>query len=94
MANDTNAYDMWHKLSRLYQRKNALKNASLMSELVRLKYIDSDSIIVHISTFMGLGNQLASTQFPLDDALQALLLLCTLLGNWKNLILSISAFCQ
>ena len=24
MANDTNAYEMWHKLSGLYERKNAL----------------------------------------------------------------------
>ena len=69
VANDKNAYDLWHKLSRLYERKNALNKASLMRKLVRLKYIDGDSIVVHISTFMGLVNQLASTKFPLDDAM-------------------------
>ena len=42
---------------------------------MRLKYIDGDSIVVHISTFMGLVNQLASTKFPLDDGMQAILLM-------------------
>ena len=80
VAHDTNAYEMWHKLSRLYKRKNALNKTSLMRKIVRLKYRDGESIVVHI-TFMGLVNQLVATKFPLDDAMQALLLLCTLPNN-------------
>ena len=53
----------------IYERKNVLNETSLIRKLVRLKYIDGDSIVVHISTFMGLVNQLASTKFPLDDAM-------------------------
>ena len=56
VANDTNAHDLWRKLSGLYERKNALNKASLMRKLVRLKYTDGDSIVVHIGTFMGLVN--------------------------------------
>ena len=81
MANDTNAYDLWHKLSGLYERKNALNKASLMRKIVRLKYRDGESIVVCINTFMGLVNQFVATKFPLDDALQAQLLLCTLPYN-------------
>ena len=69
VANDTNAHDLWHKLSGMYERKNALNKASLMRKLVRLKYTYGDNIVVHNTTFMWLVNQLASTKFPLDDAL-------------------------
>ena len=30
VASDTNAFDLWHKLSTLYKRKNALNKTSLM----------------------------------------------------------------
>ena len=67
VASDTNDFELWHKLSVLYERKNALNKTSLMRKIVRLKYIDGESIVVHISAFMGLVNQLASMKFPLDD---------------------------
>ena len=44
--NDTNTYTMWHKLSGLYERKNALNKTSLMRKIVRLKYRDGESIVV------------------------------------------------
>ena len=78
VVNDTNAYDLRHKLSSLYERNNAPNKAPLMRKIVRLKYIYCESIVVHINTFMGLVNQLAAAKFPLDDALQTLLLLCRL----------------
>ena len=82
---------MWHKLSGLYERKNALNKASLMRKIVRLKYKGGESIVVPINNFMGLVNQLAAAKFPLDDTLQALLLLCTLPHSWENLVVSLSA---
>ena len=89
VAGNTKAHKMWHKPSALYERKNALNQASLMRKIVRLKYI-----VVHINTFMGLVNQLATSKFPIDDTLQALLLLCTLPDNWENLVVSLSSLCQ
>ena len=56
IANNTNAHDLWHKLSTLYERKNALNKASLMRKIVRLKYTNGDNIVVHINIFMGLVN--------------------------------------
>ena len=56
VANDTKAHELWHKLSALYGRKNALNKTSLMRKIVRLKYTNVDRIVVHISTFMGLVN--------------------------------------
>ena len=91
VASDTNAYEFWHKLYVLYEKKNALNKTSLMRKIVRLKNIDSESIVVHIKAFMALVNQLASAKFPLDDAMQAILLLCTLPDSWENLVVSLSA---
>ena len=65
-----------------------------MRKLVRLKYTYGDNIVVHNTTFMWLVNQLASTNFPFDDALQALLLLSSLTNNCENLVVSLSASCQ
>ena len=49
--------------------KNALNKASLVRKIVRLKYRDGESIVVHINTFTRLVNQLVAAKFPLDDAL-------------------------
>ena len=56
VASDTNAYEFWHKLYVLYEKKNALNKTSLMRKIVRLKNIDSESIVVHIKAFMALVN--------------------------------------
>ena len=50
--------------------------------------------MVHINTFMGFVNQLAATNFLLDDAMQALLMLCTLPDSWENLVVSLSTSYQ
>ena len=75
VAGNTKAHKMWHKPSTLYERMNALNKTSLMRKIVRLKYRDRESIMVHINTFMRLVNQLATTKFPLDDVMQTFLLL-------------------
>ena len=61
---------------------------------MRLKYKDGESIVVHINTFMGLVYQLAVAMFPLHDAMQALLLECTLQDSWENQVVSLSTSCQ
>ena len=90
VANDTNAYEMWHKLSGLYERKNALNRTSLMRKIVNLKYRDGESMVEHVSTFMGFVNQLAAIKFPLEDAMQAIMQMCILLESWENLVVILS----
>ena len=94
VEDDTNAHEMWHKLSALYERKNALNKTSRMRKIVTFKYRDGESDVVQINTFMGLVNQQAAAKFLLDDAMQALLLLCTLLDSWENLVVSLSTSSQ
>ena len=59
-----------------------------MRKIVRLKYKDGESIVEQISTFMGYVSQLAIAKFPLDDTMQALLLMCTLPDNWENIVVT------
>ena len=82
-------------MSGLYERKNALNKTSLMRKIVRLKYRDGESIVEHIlSTFMGYVTQLEATKFPHDDAMQAILLMCTLPDSWENLVVTLNTSCQ
>ncbi|VFQ77251.1 unnamed protein product [Cuscuta campestris] len=79
VANDTNAYELWEKLKCMYERENALNKASIMRRLVKLDYRDGHSVVEHLNDFQGLINQLSSMKLVLDDELQALLLLSSLL---------------
>ena len=65
VTSDTNAYELWYKLSVLYERKNALNKTSLMRKIVKLKYIDCESIVVHISTFMGPSKSVSINEVPI-----------------------------
>ena len=81
VVNDRNAHKMWQKLSGLYETKNALNRMSLLRKIVKLKFRDGESIVEHISTFMGYVNQLVAARLPLDDAMQTIPLMCTLLES-------------
>ena len=94
VTNDTNPYEMWQKLFGLYERKNALNKTSLTRKIVRLKYRGGESIVEHRNTFMGYVNQLVTTKFPLDDAMEAILLMPTLPDSWENLVLTLITSCQ
>ena len=65
----------------------------MIRKIVMVKYKDGESIIKHINTFMGYVNQLAATKFPLD-AMQSILLMCTLPDNFENLVVTLSTLCQ
>ena len=53
-----------------------------------------DVSVLSDRTSMGYVNQQAATKFPLDDAMQAILLFCTLPDSWENLALTLSTSCE
>ena len=81
IANDTNAYKLWKKLEAMYVRKNASSKTLLMKKLVKLELHDGNSMLVHLNEFQGLTNELSALEMSLNDELQALLLLCSLLES-------------
>lgn len=52
-------------------------------------YKDSQSVYVHLNNFQGSVNQLINKKMVLDDKLQALSLLNSLLDTWDKLVASL-----
>ncbi|CAL2254439.1 unnamed protein product [Prunus armeniaca] len=90
VAQETDAYKLWTKLSSMYERKTAQNKASVIRRLVNLKYRDGRSVTEHLSDFQGLINLLMNMKMVLDDELQALVLLSSLPDSWDTLVVSLS----
>ena len=90
VAQETDAYKLWTKLSSMYERKTAQNKASVIRRLVNLKYRDGRSVTEHLSDFQGLINLLTNMKMVIDDELQALMLLSYLPDSWDTLIVSLS----
>ena len=65
-----------------------------MRKIIKLKYKDGESIVEHISAFMGYVNQLAATKFSLEAAISVIRLLFTLADSWENLVVTLSTSCK
>src|SRR5436190_12496124 len=74
----------------MYERKTTQNKATLIPRLVNLKYKDGRSVTEHLSDFQGLVSQLNVMKMVLDDELQALLLLSSLLDSWNMLVVTLS----
>lgn len=85
---EIDAQEMWNKLKELYERKNMQNKTCLIKKLVNMKYKDGDSMAEQMILFQNTVNQLAAIDINLDDELQALLLLSSLLDNWEVLVVT------
>ena len=92
MSNFDNGYELWTKLESLIQKKTSHNKALLVRRLVKLQYSDGLNVIEHLNNFKGLINQLVKIEIKLDDKLQALLLLSSLLNSWDTLVVTLSNF--
>lgn len=66
----------------IYKQPTVQNKVNLMKGLVKLGH----SITKHISDFQGLVDQLTALKIILDDELQVLLLLSSLLDSWETLV--------
>ncbi|KAL5141793.1 Retrovirus-related Pol polyprotein from transposon TNT 1-94 [Glycine soja] len=86
----SNVYELWTKLESMIQKKTPRNKANLVRQLVKLEYKDGHSMIEHLNNFKGLVNQLTKIEMKIDDELQALLLLSSLLESWDTLVVTLS----
>nr|XP_025636351.1 uncharacterized protein LOC112730483 [Arachis hypogaea] len=87
---ETNTEKMWNELKELYERKNVQNIAFLIRMLVNMKYIEGKSMPEHLSTFQETVNQLTNNEITLNNELQVLLLLSSLLDSWKVLVVTLT----
>ena len=80
----TTAKGAWDKLSELYMTKSLTNRLRLKLKLYTLRMSEGASLSEHISTFASTVNDLASVGSKVDDEDQALLLLCSLPGSYRN----------
>lgn len=90
VTQETDAYVLWTMLEGMYQSKTTQNNALVMRRLVNLKLKNGVFVTKHNSEFKNLVNQLATVKMPLDDEMQAVLLLSSLPDNWETLVVSLS----
>ena len=57
---------------------------------MNLKLKEGKSIVEHFSEFQDLVNQMVTMKLVIDDELQALLVLSSLLDSWETLVVSLS----
>lgn len=69
---------LWKKLEAMHEKSTFRNKATSIRRLVNSKYRDDKGMTEHISDFHGLVHQLTSIKIPLEDELQALLLLSSL----------------
>uniref|UniRef100_A0A2N9J8U9 Integrase catalytic domain-containing protein n=1 Tax=Fagus sylvatica TaxID=28930 RepID=A0A2N9J8U9_FAGSY len=90
VSQETKADTLWKKLESLYERKTAQNKAFAIRKLAHLKLKEGRSVAEHLSEFQDLVNQLTRMNLVVDDELQALLLLSSLLNSWETLVVSLS----
>ena len=78
------------KIKGLYERKTAQNKAFVARKLVNLKLKEGRSVAEHLSKFQDLVNQMVTMKLIIDNELQALLLLGSLLDSWETLVVSLS----
>lgn len=58
----------------------------MIKKLMNMKYKEKSLVIKYLSKFYNIVNQLATIKMMLDNGLQALLLLNSLLDSWKIVV--------
>jgi len=56
VSSETLAYNLWKRLSELFDSKNSLNKAFLIRKIVNLKYKDGSSMAEHLSNFQNMVN--------------------------------------
>ena len=90
VSQETKAEVLWEKLRSFHERKTAQNKSFITKKLVNLKLKKGKSIAEHISEFQDLVNKMVTMKLVIDDELQVLLLLNSLLDNWETLVVSLS----
>ena len=88
VSQENNVEVFWEKLKGLYDRKASQNKAFVARKLVNLKLKAGRFVAEHLSEFQDLVNQMVTMKLIIDDELQVLLLLSSLLDSWEILVVT------
>ncbi|GKV36538.1 hypothetical protein SLEP1_g44659 [Rubroshorea leprosula] len=69
VAQEKESYKLWTKLEEMFERKNALKKASLIRKIVNLKFKEGKNVSKHLNNFQEILNELDTMKLAIDDEL-------------------------
>ena len=75
---------LWKKLHDLYEKNTVSNKVFLMKKLYNLKMKEGALVAKHLNAFHIITNQFASIKIILDDAIRAILLMCSMPDNIEN----------
>lgn len=77
-------------MEKWFEQKTIVNKAFLIRKLVNLKFKNENPIVYHMNEFQSVVNQLGTMSITLDDEIQSLLPLSSLLDLWETLVVAIS----
>jgi hypothetical protein len=77
-------------LAKLYEKPLTSNKVFLMKRLFNMKMSEGGFVADHLNDFNTVTNQLSYVKVDFDDEVRALLILCSLLERWNNLVMVVS----
>jgi hypothetical protein len=82
--------EMIDALAKLYEKPSESNKVFLMKRLFNMKMSEGGSVADHLNEFNMVTNQLSFVKVDFDDEVGALLILCSLLESWNDLVMAVS----
>ena len=79
-------------LSKLYKKPSASNKVFLMKRLFNMKMSKGGSVADHLNEFNQLTSQIIFVKMNFEDEVRALLILCSQLERWNNLVMVVSNY--
>ena len=74
----------------LYEKPSTSNKVFLMKHLFNMKMVEGGSITDHLNEFNTITSHLSSMGINFDEEISALLILCSFLESWNNLVMAMS----
>ena len=82
--------NMMNALAKLYEKPSTSKKVFLMKHLFNMKMLEAGFVVDHLNDFNIATSQLSSIGVNVDDEVRPLLILCSLLESWNNLVMAMN----
>jgi hypothetical protein len=82
---------LWDKLGSVYQSKSLVNKLFLRKKMYLLRMSDDSSVTEHLYAFNTILSQLSYVDIKIIEKEKYLILLCSFLDSWDNLVMAIGS---